>query len=153
MVPVQCAESPPWTRCRDHEMKNTLSGLGWVVLYLLFCLVPLVLAAGQSRPPGRPFLVEFSVALGFVGLSILALQFALIARFKVVAVPFGIDALLRYRAGRPRRVQVRPRAVRMDRRGPVAVRHHPAPLLILLRRRHSTRRTSRHDHQSGRRFH
>ena len=77
-------------------MKNTLSGLGWVVLYLLFCLAPLVVAWGQDRPPGRPFLVDFSVALGFVGLSILALQFALIARFKVVAAPFGIDALLRY---------------------------------------------------------
>jgi len=34
---------------------------------------------GQDRPSGRPFLVEFSVALGFVGLSILTLQFALIA--------------------------------------------------------------------------
>jgi len=77
-------------------VKNTLSGLAWVFLYLFFCLVPLVLAVGQDRPPGRPFLVEFSVALGFVGLSILALQFALIARFKTVAAPFGIDALLQY---------------------------------------------------------
>jgi predicted ferric reductase len=77
-------------------MKNVLSGLVWVVLYLFSCLAPLVLALGQNTPPGRPFLVEFSVALGFVGLSILALQFALIARFKVVAAPFGIDALLQY---------------------------------------------------------
>jgi predicted ferric reductase len=77
-------------------MKNALSGLVWVLLYLFFCLAPLVLAAGQQQPPGRPFLVEFSVALGFVGLSILALQFALIGRFKPVAAPFGIDALLQY---------------------------------------------------------
>jgi predicted ferric reductase len=77
-------------------MKNTLSGLVWVILYLFFCLAPLVLALGQDRPPGRPFLVEFSVALGFVGLSILALQFALIARFKAVAAPFGIDVLQQY---------------------------------------------------------
>lgn len=54
-------------------MKNTLSGLAWVILYLFFCLAPVVLILGQSRPPGRPFLVVFSVALGFVGLSILAL--------------------------------------------------------------------------------
>ena len=77
-------------------MKNALSGLAWVGLYLFFCLIPLVLAVGQSRPPGRPFVVEFSVALGFVGLSILVLQFALIARFKAVAAPFGIDALQQY---------------------------------------------------------
>ena len=32
--------------------------------YLVFCLLPLGLAAGQPNPPGRPFLVEFSVALG-----------------------------------------------------------------------------------------
>ena len=77
-------------------MKNVLNGLALVILYLFFCLAPLVLALGQNKAPGRPFLVEFSVALGFVGLSILALQFALIARFKVVAAPFGIDLLLRY---------------------------------------------------------
>jgi predicted ferric reductase len=77
-------------------MKNSLSGVVWVFLYLFFCLLPLVLTIGQPNPAGRPFLIEFSVALGFVGLSILALQFALIARFKVVAAPFGIDALLRY---------------------------------------------------------
>jgi DMSO/TMAO reductase YedYZ heme-binding membrane subunit len=58
--------------------------------------VPLVLAVGQPNPPGRSFLVELSIAFGFVGLSMLALQFALVARFKVVAAPFGIDALLRY---------------------------------------------------------
>ena len=78
------------------RMKHPIAGLGWVTFYLFFCLVPLGLAIGQPDPPGRPFLVDFSVALGFVGLSILALQFALVARFKVVAAPFGIDALLRY---------------------------------------------------------
>jgi predicted ferric reductase len=70
--------------------------LVWIGLYIVFCLAPLLLVIGQDNPPGRPFLVEFSVALGFVGLSVLALQFALIARFQVVAAPFGIDALLKY---------------------------------------------------------
>jgi predicted ferric reductase len=77
-------------------VRNLVSGLVWIFLYLLFCLAPLALVIGQPNPPGRGFLVEFSVALGFVGLSILALQFALIARFQVVAAPFGIDALLKY---------------------------------------------------------
>ena len=77
-------------------MRNLLSGLVWIFLYLGFCLAPLALVIGQENPPGRSFLVEFSVALGFVGLSVLALQFALIARFQTVAAPFGIDALLKY---------------------------------------------------------
>ncbi|GAA4169392.1 ferric reductase-like transmembrane domain-containing protein [Gryllotalpicola koreensis] len=77
-------------------MRNLLSGLVWIFLYLAFCLAPLLLVVGQDNPPGRAFLVEFSVALGFVGLSVLALQFALIARFQTVAAPFGIDALLKY---------------------------------------------------------
>ena len=78
------------------HMKIALTGLLWLLLYVVFCLAPLALTIGQTNPPGRPFLVEFSVALGFVGLSVLALQFALVGRFKVVAAPFGIDALLRY---------------------------------------------------------
>lgn len=77
-------------------MRNVVGGLVWVFLYLFFCLAPLALIVGQTAPAGRQFLVEFSIALGFVGLSILALQFALIARFKAVAAPFGIDALLKY---------------------------------------------------------
>lgn len=77
-------------------MRKTLGGLIWILLYLVFCLAPLLLVAGQNDPEGRHFLIELSVALGFVGLSILALQFALIARFKPVAAPFGIDALIRY---------------------------------------------------------
>jgi predicted ferric reductase len=77
-------------------VRNLLSGLVWIGLYLAFCLAPLLLVIGQDNPPGRAFPVEFSVALGFVGLSVLALQFALIARFQLVAAPFGIDALLKY---------------------------------------------------------
>jgi predicted ferric reductase len=77
-------------------MKRALGGFGWLGLYVAFCLLPLGLALGQPKAPGRAFLVELSVALGFVGLSVLALQFALVARFKVVAAPFGIDALLRF---------------------------------------------------------
>jgi hypothetical protein len=63
-------------------VRNLLSGLVWIGLYLFFCLAPLVLTLGQDNPPGRSFAVELSVALGLVGLSILALQFALIARFR-----------------------------------------------------------------------
>jgi predicted ferric reductase len=77
-------------------VKNALSGIGWVVLYMFFAVAPLAIVALAKPPHGRPFLVEFSVALGFVGLAMMGLQFALIARFKTVAAPFGIDALTRF---------------------------------------------------------
>src|SRR3954468_10713247 len=77
-------------------MKNPLTGLAWVLTYLLLAVAPLVLVASAHPPAGRPFLVEFSAALGFVGLAMMGLQFGLVARFKPVAAPFGIDALTKF---------------------------------------------------------
>ena len=77
-------------------MRNTLTGVGWAALYMVLALTPLAIVALGHPPKGRPFLVELSVALGFVGLAMMGLQFALIARFKAVAAPFGIDALTRF---------------------------------------------------------
>ena len=42
---------------------------------------------------GRGFLLSFAVACGYVGLSIVALEFSLVARLKHVAGAFGQDAL------------------------------------------------------------
>jgi predicted ferric reductase len=67
----------------------------WLLLHLLVALAPLGLSLAQPRP-GRGFLVEFSVALGFVALSVLGLQFALAARFTRSNAPFGIDVVLTY---------------------------------------------------------
>jgi predicted ferric reductase len=47
-------------------------------------------------PPARPFLLEASVALGFVAILMMAIQFVLIGRFQGLSAPFGIDMLLRY---------------------------------------------------------
>lgn len=64
-------------------------------MYLGVILAPLVLA-WSGMEPGRGFLIDFSVALGFVGLSLMGLQFVVAARFQSVAAPFGIDVLLQY---------------------------------------------------------
>ncbi|HEY6429765.1 MAG TPA: hypothetical protein VIX84_21255 [Acidimicrobiales bacterium] len=61
-------------------MKSALGAISWVSLYFVLCTAPLVIALAGRVPSDRPFLVEFSVALGFVGLSIMCLQFALVAR-------------------------------------------------------------------------
>jgi predicted ferric reductase len=77
-------------------LKNALTGVGWVILYVFFAVCPLIIVLLGHPPAERPFLVELSVALGFVGLAMMGLQFALIARFKTVSAPFGIDALTRF---------------------------------------------------------
>jgi len=77
-------------------MKRALSALALAFLYLVIGVAPLSLMIVGTQPRPRPFLVELSVALGFVGLSMLGLQFALVARFRSMAAPFGIDVLQRF---------------------------------------------------------
>lgn len=67
----------------------------WLLLHLLVALAPLGLCFTQVRP-GRGLAVNFSVALGFVALSVVGLQFALAARLTRSSAPFGIDAVLTY---------------------------------------------------------
>ena len=71
--------------------KRVLQGIFWVGVYLLLTLAPILALLVESRPEGREFLREFSVALGFAGLGMMALQFALTARFQVVKAPYGSD--------------------------------------------------------------
>jgi predicted ferric reductase len=77
-------------------LDRTLAGIFWFGLYLLIVLVPMFLMLAPPVPSGRGFWLEFSVALGFVGLTQIGLQFLLIARFKRVTAPYGIDIILRY---------------------------------------------------------
>ncbi len=77
-------------------MSRTVSGFFWISLYLLVVLVPVFLMLVPPTPSGRGFWLEFAVALGFVGLTQIAVQFVLIARFKRVTAPYGIDIILRY---------------------------------------------------------
>jgi predicted ferric reductase len=75
--------------------KRVVGGVFRVLVYLGVTIAPLVLA-WSGMEPGRGFLIDFSVALGFVGLSLMGLQFLVAARFQSVAAPFGIDVLLQY---------------------------------------------------------
>lgn len=67
-----------------------------VIAYLGAVLAPLVFAAISAGDHYHGFWTNFSVALGFVGLAMMGLEFALVARFKPVAAPFGQDALLQF---------------------------------------------------------
>jgi predicted ferric reductase len=77
-------------------VNRLMLGVVWIGLYLGVVLIPVFMMMFAPHPSGRPFLLEFSVALGFVGLTQIAIQFALIARFQRVTAPYGIDAILRY---------------------------------------------------------
>jgi predicted ferric reductase len=75
-------------------MKYAARGAFWCLLYLTVVILPLVFAALGPFPAGRGFWREFSVALGFVGLSMWGLEYVLVARIRPVAAPFGEDAII-----------------------------------------------------------
>ena len=69
------------------------TALAWVGLYPLLVVAPLAALLLAPVPPGRGFWWDFSTALGFAGLAMIGVQFALTARFKRASAPFGIDVL------------------------------------------------------------
>ena len=63
----------------------------WMGLYALLALFPLLLLLAAPARWGGGFSEELASALGFLALSIMAMQFVLTARFQWVAPPFGTD--------------------------------------------------------------
>jgi predicted ferric reductase len=74
-------------------------GLVWFGLYVALTLLPLAVAWWE-RPwdAPRPFLVEASVATGFIALPLMIFQFALVSRLGPASRPFGSDALMQVHA-------------------------------------------------------
>ncbi|CAN5559079.1 ferredoxin reductase family protein [soil metagenome] len=66
------------------------------VAYVILAGAPLAVAAIGHPGPGRGFIIEFGVGLGFVGFSMLALQFALTAKFRWISTVLGLDTLLHF---------------------------------------------------------
>ena len=77
-------------------MSLAVRAVFWVIAYLGAVLSPLVFAVIGVSQPDHGFWTDFSVALGFVGLAMMGLEFALVARFRLLAAPFGQDALLQF---------------------------------------------------------
>lgn len=74
-------------------MGQALRGIFWICVYAAAVVAPLAVGGARS---GLGFTRDFSVALGFIGLMVMALQFGLVARLQRVTAPFGMDALLQY---------------------------------------------------------
>jgi predicted ferric reductase len=78
-------------------MRILLRGAVWFGFYLVMILFPL-LVGSVFRPAGASdsFLVNLSAGLGYVGFAIMALELALISRFKPAASAFGLDVLQQF---------------------------------------------------------
>lgn len=90
------ATTPAVTERGARGIGRAIQGFSLGLLYLVVVLTPLVVALTADRPPGRGFWLDFSVGLGFVGLSLMGLQFAVVGRFTSVNSPYGLDAVLQY---------------------------------------------------------
>jgi predicted ferric reductase len=68
----------------------------WLALYVIVVAMPLMVMYVLPRPEGRDLLKEFAVALGFVGLTLMALQFLLVARLRRAFPPFAADTIWQF---------------------------------------------------------
>ena len=75
-------------------MSSVVRGIAWLGIFIGVCVAPLLFALMGTDRPGQGFLTDFSVALGFVGLALMGIEFALVARVRAFAVPFGTDAVI-----------------------------------------------------------
>jgi predicted ferric reductase len=94
VVPPRTRPAPPGQM--SPTVTRVLAGLALIVAYVAICLSPLVIISLGSQAPRRPYLIELSVALGYVGLAMMVLQFALVSRIRWLSAPFGIDILQRF---------------------------------------------------------
>ena len=77
-------------------MRTIVNAGFWIGVYLFLIMAPLFVLLIGPVPPGRGFWREFSVGLGFMGLSMMGLQFFLTGRFRHVTSPYGIDVIYHF---------------------------------------------------------
>lgn len=77
-------------------MGHGLARTFWPLAYVAIAIGALALMAVKPAPQGRDFWIELAVAVGFLGLAQFAIQFVLIARFRRMTQPYGIDSIMYY---------------------------------------------------------
>lgn len=65
----------------------------WAGSYLALAVTPLAVLVLAPTPAKGGFWWEVGIALGFAGLTMMAIQFVLTARFRIAVAPFGIDII------------------------------------------------------------
>lgn len=71
-------------------------GFSWIAVFVLLSLFPMGIALLGGAPEARAFWTEFGVALGFIGLGILGVQFIFTGRLARVAPTFGADNIFHF---------------------------------------------------------
>ena len=75
------------------KWKRTL----WILLFLLLVFTPIGILIGGTEPSSsRSPWLDFSDALGYIGLTLMAVQFLLTARIKFIKEPFGSDVIYHF---------------------------------------------------------
>jgi predicted ferric reductase len=81
---------------QEGPVGRAVTGAVWAVVYLLAAVAPMFFMLVGDPPPGRGPLVDLSIALGFLGLAMLGLQFAITARANTVDASYGLDVVLQF---------------------------------------------------------
>jgi 3-phenylpropionate/trans-cinnamate dioxygenase ferredoxin reductase subunit len=76
--------------------KNRFLGAIYIFFYAFLVLLPIIILLLGPTIPTRPTLLEISVSFGFIGLSMMSLQFISSARFKFLNRPFGTDIVYHF---------------------------------------------------------
>lgn len=94
--PAVVAASPsPGPATAARALRHT-----WFAGYIALVTLPLLLAwLTDPLPDPRPVRTDIGVALGFLALSLLLIQFALVSRLRPVSRPFGADVLMQWHRG------------------------------------------------------
>ncbi len=78
-------------------MRLIIRGVFWFGIYIVLVLLPLVVGLVFIDPFRSPFfLVNLAAAFGYIGLSLMAIELALVSRVDGPAGAFGEDALLQF---------------------------------------------------------
>jgi len=75
--------------------KNKLLGAIWIILSLVLVFMPVIMLLLGPKLDKDP-LVDLSIALGFIGLSMMTFQFINSAKIKVFNKPFGTDLIYHF---------------------------------------------------------
>lgn len=73
--------------------RTFLTAAGWLVLYFILVTMPVFILLVGPMQPGSGFWWDVSLALGYSGMGMMGIQFALTARFRRATAPFGIDII------------------------------------------------------------